>query len=92
MTTLRWIAVLTSLGVTLGYGLERSRVRGAGSDSARGRNIHSPWRMQWLGWKDVLARTWSESWDDRLLSVAAERNQSRPHAFNQYGAPVRSRL
>jgi membrane protein len=72
MTKLRWIAVLTSLGVTLGYGLERSRGRGNGSDAAaRGRSAQSPWRMPWLGWRDVLARTWSETWNDRLLSVAA---------------------
>lgn len=37
----------------------------------RGRFARAPHKMTWLGWKDVLYRTWSEAWDDRLLSVAA---------------------
>lgn len=37
----------------------------------RGRYADSPYKMTWLGWKDILTRSWFETWDDRLLSVAA---------------------
>ena len=36
----------------------------------RGRFADTPLQMTWLGWKDVLARTWSEAGEDRLTSVA----------------------
>jgi membrane protein len=72
MNRLRWLAILTSLGVTVGYGLERARSNALhGADAAeRGRLAPSPWRMTWLGWKDILARTLAETFDDRLLSLA----------------------
>ena len=72
MSMLRWFAVLTSVGVTLGYGVERARRSAWLIDpAARGRHATSPLQIPWLGWKDVLSRTWAEIFDDRLLSVAA---------------------
>ena len=38
---------------------------------ARGRRARTPLAMTWLGWKDILIRTWHEMIDDRLMSVAA---------------------
>ena len=72
MSRLRWLAVLTSVGITLGYGVERAR-RSAWSmnPAVRDRHATSPFQIPWLGWKDVLSRTWVEIFDDRLLSVAA---------------------
>jgi membrane protein len=71
MSKLRWFAVLTSIGVSLGYGLERARDRGLlDAPYRRGRFATSPWRIPWLGWRDVLARTWDGLWDDRLFAVA----------------------
>ncbi len=37
----------------------------------RGRHADTPLGMTWLGWKDVLRRTWDETNDDRLLSLSA---------------------
>lgn len=37
----------------------------------RGRMADEPGQMTWLGWKDILLRTFNEMGDDRLLSVAA---------------------
>jgi membrane protein len=71
MGKLRWLAVLTSLGLTLGYGLERARDGGLlDSPIERGRFADAPWRIPWLGWRDVVARTWNGLWDDRLFAVA----------------------
>lgn len=72
MTRLRLLALLASLGITFGYGMERMRVSVAvESDAAdRGRRASSPFQMTWLGWRDVLARTIAETNNDRLLSVA----------------------
>ncbi len=72
MNKLRWLAILTSLGLTMGYGVERIRNNAShGLDSeARGRLAASPWRMTWLGWKDIAARTFAETFEDRLLAVA----------------------
>lgn len=36
----------------------------------RGRFAATPLQMTWLGWKDVLIRTWNEAAEDRLMSVA----------------------
>lgn len=36
----------------------------------RGRLADTPLEMTWLGWRDVLVRTWSEAGEDRLTSVA----------------------
>jgi membrane protein len=46
--------------------------RSVGLDAkARGRLVSKPQQMTWLGWKDVLYRSWNEMFEDRLLSVAA---------------------
>lgn len=37
----------------------------------RGRHALSPWRIPPAGWKEVLVRTWNESWSDNLGLVAA---------------------
>ncbi|HRK25307.1 MAG TPA: YihY/virulence factor BrkB family protein, partial [Beijerinckiaceae bacterium] len=37
----------------------------------RGRFARTPFAMPWLGWKDIVARTWEQIFNDRLLSVAA---------------------
>ncbi len=73
MSRLRWIAPLGSLSVAAGFGLEQRRMRGAarGEAALRGRHAATPLQMTWLGWKDVLQRTWREAYDDRLMLVAA---------------------
>jgi membrane protein len=72
MSQLRRMAILASAGLALGYGLQKAVVEGESAEEAarRGRNAATPLEMTWLGWKDVLARTWIEANDDRLLSVA----------------------
>jgi membrane protein len=71
MGKLRRIAVLTSLGLTLGFGLQRVRDSGLlNSPRERGRFADAPWRIPQLGWRDVAARTWNGMWDDRLFAVA----------------------
>lgn len=37
----------------------------------RGRGAAAPWQIPWLGWKDILLRTWRQVQDDRLLAIAA---------------------
>jgi membrane protein len=44
---------------------ERARERG------RGRRAEKPWQIPWVGWKDILWRSYQEVSDDRLLAVAA---------------------
>ncbi len=70
---LRVLTLLASAGLAAGYGLQKLlRTAQAGEDAERrGRHAETPLNMPWLGWKDVLVRTWSEANDDRLLSVAA---------------------
>ncbi len=73
MAKLRVIAMLASISVAAGYGLERFR-RSATTTfdaSLRGRHASTPVEMTWLGMKDVLLRTYAEANDDRLLAVAA---------------------
>lgn len=72
MSWKKW-SVLTAASVVFGYVTSRSRgQRSIGLDArARGRHATHPHRMPWLGWKDVLARTFHEMNEDRLLSVAA---------------------
>lgn len=40
-------------------------------EQGRGRHSRRPWHMPWRGWKDVLWRTYDETWNDRLFYVAA---------------------
>src|SRR5438876_4086736 len=43
-------------------------------EAARAREAErgqSPWHIPWLGWKDILWRTYEEIQEDRLLAVAA---------------------
>ena len=41
------------------------------AEPSRGRDATTPERIPWLGWKDVLLRTYQEIQDDRLLALAA---------------------
>jgi len=72
MSRWRWLAMF---GATFATGLaaEMAERRAARRDdrSRRGRHAAWPWQMTWLGWKDVLTRTYYEIFDDRLFSVAA---------------------
>ncbi len=72
MRQLRLMALLASAGIALGFGFQKASKRLAtGVDERRrGRFASSPLQMTWLGWKDVMARTWNEANDDRLTSVA----------------------
>lgn len=37
----------------------------------RGRSARYPWHIPWVGWKDILWRTYAQISEDRLLAVAA---------------------
>ncbi len=41
------------------------------TERGRGRSARSPSQIPWRGWKDILLRTYQETQDDRLLSLAA---------------------
>jgi membrane protein len=45
--------------------------RGRTEQSGRGRHATSPLQIPWVGWKDILWRTYGQIGDDRLLAVAA---------------------
>ena len=47
--------------------LQKRRAR----QPARGRHATAPWHIPWLGWKDILWRTYQQIDEDRLLAVAA---------------------
>jgi hypothetical protein len=47
--------------------LERLRTR----EHERGRHAAHPLQIPWLGWKDILWRTYREMQSDRLFSIAA---------------------
>jgi membrane protein len=70
---LKILGILASAGLAAGYGAQRwlAGAHGEKDAAARGRHATTPLAMTWLGWKDVLLRTWTEANDDRLLSVAA---------------------
>jgi hypothetical protein len=40
-------------------------------ESGRGRSAKAPWQIPWVGWKDILWRTYQELSEDRLVAVAA---------------------
>lgn len=40
-------------------------------EKGRGRRATAPWRMPWRGWKDVLLRTYEETFNDRLFYLSA---------------------
>ncbi len=40
-------------------------------EPGRGRQADAPWQIPWLGWKDILWRTYQQIGKDRLLAVAA---------------------
>ncbi|HZD91259.1 MAG TPA: YihY/virulence factor BrkB family protein, partial [Pseudolabrys sp.] len=48
-------------------GVHQRRAR----EQGRGRQSRRPWHIPWRGWKDVLWRTYNETWNDRLFYVAA---------------------
>jgi membrane protein len=76
-------SLLASLALGLGAGLvawrgpaarsaaEAEAAAGAAGDERRGRNAGSPGHIPARGWKDILWRTWNETMQDRLVSVAA---------------------
>jgi membrane protein len=41
------------------------------TETGRGRQATSPWKMPWSAWKDILWRTYEQIGEDRLLAVAA---------------------
>jgi membrane protein len=43
--------------------------RGRASEPGRGREAKTPWQIPWAGWKDILARTWQQIGEDRLLAL-----------------------
>jgi membrane protein len=73
MSRVRWLAALTSLGLAIGYGLQKSQLWSADERDRflRGRTALRPWQIPWLGWKDALARTWDGIFDARLFSGGA---------------------
>jgi membrane protein len=40
-------------------------------ESGRGRRAASPFDIPWVGWKDILLRTYHQIQDDRLMALAA---------------------
>jgi membrane protein len=46
--------------------VERRRAR----EHGRGRNATNPLQIPWTGWQDILLRTYTEMFADRLLSIA----------------------
>lgn len=44
---------------------------GRASERGRGRRAGSPLHIPWIGWKDILWRTYAGIGDDRLLAIAA---------------------
>lgn len=40
-------------------------------EPGRGRQSTAPWQIPWVGWKDILWRTYQQLNEDRLLAVAA---------------------
>ncbi len=73
MVKLRWLAALTSLGIAAGFGLQKTSLWSAQQKEKllRGRMALRPWQIPWLGWKDVIARTWIGVFDAHLLSSGA---------------------
>jgi len=43
----------------------------AEDDPRRGRHAEWPTHIGWPGWKDILWRTWTESWEDNVGLIAA---------------------
>ncbi len=41
------------------------------TEQGRGRHADAPWQISWLGWKDILWRTYRQIGDNRLLALAA---------------------
>ena len=41
------------------------------AEPMRGRTATAPWHIPWLGWKDILWRTYQQIDEDRVLAVAA---------------------
>jgi membrane protein len=53
-----------SLGQPREIQLRRAREHG------RGRRATHPLQIPWVGWKDILWRTYTETFSDRMLSIA----------------------
>ena len=73
MRSLPFLLRLGVVGLVAGYLYERAgRTLPLEKDAReRGRFAARPQDMTWLGWKDIAARTWRETMDDRLVSVGA---------------------
>ncbi len=63
--------ILDLLSIHAGGGLAGQVRRAERSEPHRGRNAQSPADIPARGWRDVLARTWAEFNEDRIVSVAA---------------------
>jgi membrane protein len=53
----------------VGDNLHIQRLRAA--EQGRGRHAEAPWQISWLGWKDILWRTYRQIGENRLLALAA---------------------
>jgi membrane protein len=53
----------------VGDNLHIQQVRAA--EQGRGRHAEAPWQISWLGWKDILWRTYRQIGENRLLALAA---------------------
>ena len=53
----------------VGDNLHIQQVRAA--EQGRGRHAEAPWQISWLGWKDILWRTYWQIGENRLLALAA---------------------
>lgn len=73
MARLGTYAKVATLGIILGLmsGRKSSEPMLELDAAERGRHAASPAQMTWLGWKDIALRTFRETFDDRLFSVAA---------------------
>lgn len=73
MARLGTYATLATLGLALGLisGRRQTEPLLEFDAAQRGRHAVSPSQMTLLGWKDIAIRTFRETFDDRLFSVAA---------------------
>jgi membrane protein len=53
----------------VGDSLHVQQMRAA--EQGRGRHAEAPWQISWLGWKDILWRTYRQIGENRLLALAA---------------------
>lgn len=72
MKALRTLAALVAAGAAIGYATAPHRALSIHEERGdRGRDAVSPTQMTWVGWRDVVLRTWSGAMDDHIFTVAA---------------------